>query len=67
MSNITRYHSGIVDGSLDTIRAYLPPNYHAAQVEGGILIFGKDECGWTFDDYVIPRLASGLHFVRKDA
>lgn len=40
---------------------YLPSNY---KVEGltalGIVIGGEDYHGWTLDDYVIPRLGSGL-------
>lgn len=47
------------------IEKYLPPNY---QVVGGgkdldgpfVRIEGRDEAGWTLDEYVIPRLASGL-------
>jgi hypothetical protein len=27
---------------------------------GEIDITGTDQAGWTLDDYVIPRLASGL-------
>jgi hypothetical protein len=51
--------------------AYLPGGY---EVVGTIstrnsdgrwheatLIAGHDVAGWTLDDYVIPRLASGLH------
>lgn len=46
---------------LETVRRYLPWNYAAHAVEGGILIHGEDNAGWTLDGYVIPRLASGLH------
>jgi hypothetical protein len=53
---------------LSTIQAYLPGNYSAVtQADGSVLIFGQDSCGWTLDDYVIPRLASGLHFAREIA
>jgi hypothetical protein len=56
-----------------SIPAYLPGNYKAVgTVVGfdefgtdGILIEGKDDAGWTLDEYVLPRLASGLHFGRE--
>jgi hypothetical protein len=31
------------------------------------LIGGRDSCGWTLDDYVIPRLASGMYFAEEVA
>lgn len=69
MTDIKKFHSGIVvsDSKLDTIKRYLPSNYHATQLGGKIVVFGKDNAGWTWDDYVAPRLASGGHYVRKDA
>jgi hypothetical protein len=48
--------------SLETVQAYLPANYRAYYCHGGIGIEGFDSNGWTLDGYVIPRLASGLHF-----
>ena len=59
---------------LRTVREYLPANFAAnllnpAEVaslvgavpgDQAILIEGYDQCGWTLDEYVIPRLASGL-------
>lgn len=59
--------------SLESVRAYLPSNYRADVVERRqipgltleaetILIHGTDVFGWTLDGYVLPRLASGLHF-----
>lgn len=50
------------------VAAYLPANYSVVGrvvVEGNpvsVIIAGTDEAGWTLDDYVLPRLASGLHF-----
>ncbi len=49
------------------VEQYLPANYelvsdHDADPEGRIkncVIQGRDDHGWTLDDYVIPRLASG--------
>lgn len=29
------------------------------------VIEGRDNAGWTLDGYVIPRLASGLHFANE--
>lgn len=52
------------------VAAYLPDNYSViagqgaeADIEyfdGSYLIEGEDNAGWTLDEYVIPRLASGL-------
>lgn len=53
-------------GRLEQIRAYMPSNYAADRdVDGNILIHGEDVAGWTLDGYVLPRLASGLHFARE--
>lgn len=64
---MTRYAT--VTGPLDTIRRYLPSNYAAVRVSwyepDRILIIGEDHAGWTLDDYVIPRLASGLYWARE--
>lgn len=55
-------------GEPKTIEAYLPSNYKIVQTvirpdyKSYILIAGKDNAGWTREDYVIPRLESGLHF-----
>lgn len=51
--------------NLDQVRAYLPGNYHANQYGPSIVIVGRDYAGWTLDDYVIPRLASGLVWVEE--
>jgi len=53
------------------VAAYLPRN---AIVTGGytegdgksvVTIAGYDDAGWTFEDYVKPRLASGNMFAEK--
>jgi hypothetical protein len=53
----------------ERVAAYLPSNYSvvgsAIGVVEGVLIQGEDSMGWTFDDYVSPRLASGLMFATK--
>jgi hypothetical protein len=39
----------------ERVEPYLPMNYSV-----GCVIAGYDHAGWTLDDYVLPRLASGL-------
>ena len=49
--------------TLEKVQAYLPFNYRAHQTTDGtgdIYITGIDNAGWTMDEYVIPRLGSGL-------
>ena len=45
------------------VAEYLPNNYKVVRVDQngqGLVIAGEDDHGWTLDDYVIPRLGSGL-------
>lgn len=50
-------------GTHDTIASYLPHNYMVLSwQEGEIMIGGVDKHGWTLDEYVIPRLASGMYY-----
>lgn len=50
----------------ETLKRYLPGNYVFVLHDGdGGLIAGRDSAGWTLDDYVIPRLASGLYFATE--
>ena len=45
----------------ETVARYLPGNYEVTgATPDEIYIAGTDSCGWTLDDYVIPRLGSGL-------
>lgn len=48
---------------------YMPSNYTVRAVNTpdgrAVLISGQDVAGWTLDGYVLPRLASGLHFARE--
>lgn len=49
--------------SAEAVADYLPSNYKVLYEDSngqGILIGGEDDHGWTLDDYVIPRLGSGL-------
>jgi hypothetical protein len=59
--------TAIVRGEVDLarVKAYLPGNYTATEDNNIITIEGEDVAGWTLDDYVIPRLASGLIFAEE--
>lgn len=65
--------AAIVPGhSADRIRPYMPSNYEVVDYDHspgsrnyddrGALIIGHDDCGWTLEDYVIPRLFSGAYY-----
>ena len=48
------------------VAGYLPSNYAVlTETDDQIFIQGSDNAGWTLDDYVIPRLGSGLIFARE--
>jgi hypothetical protein len=56
----------LVAGRSEQIAAYLPDNYQVlGSVDGQTVIGGRDAAGWTLDAYVLPRLASGLHFATE--
>lgn len=61
----------IAMGNLNEVKPYLPGNYsviattEAADGSHVCLISGEDVAGWTLDDYVIPRLGSGLVFAKE--
>jgi hypothetical protein len=43
------------------VEAYLPFNYRVRNESADrVTIEGEDDAGWTLDDYVIPRLGSGM-------
>jgi hypothetical protein len=45
----------------EVVGRYLPRNYKVlGATSHGVVIRGTDEAGWTFEDYVAPRLGSGL-------
>jgi hypothetical protein len=49
--------------SAKVVADYLPANYSVLRQDPdgqGVLIVGEDDHGWTMDEYVLPRLASGL-------
>ena len=57
--------------SAATVAAYLPSGYVVTgetEDENGrtlVEITGHDNAGWTLEDYIIPRLASGLMFAEE--
>jgi hypothetical protein len=62
-----RYAEVTNASSTRTLEAYLPDNYgvfRSFERDGRqvVLIRGVDRMGWTLEDYVLPRLASGLMF-----
>lgn len=65
---MTRY-ALISNGNEKQIARYLPDNYTVTRVlpDGSVLIAGEDHAGWTLEDYVIPRLASGLYWTEEIA
>jgi hypothetical protein len=58
-----------------TIQAYMPRGWFATLVTKGdygpqnwrkvVAVTGYDYAGWTLEDYVIPRLASGNWFAKE--
>lgn len=62
---------GFATEELRRVEAYLPRNFVAyltasdGQHSQTIRISGYDNAGWTLQDYVIPRLASGLIFATE--
>ncbi len=70
---VDEYRRAVIFNSpADAVAAYLPSNYRVVgEVNGvtpefrsGILIEGQDNAGWTLEDYVLPRLASGNYWGR---
>jgi hypothetical protein len=73
----TRY-AVVSGGTAEAIEGYLPANYRmvcpvadvfngelSSRPLPGFLIAGEDDSGWTLDEYVIPRLRSGLYGCRE--
>jgi hypothetical protein len=67
MANLDYRYASVTGTSASTLEAYLPGNYallYTDQIPGTSIevhvIGGRDNAGWTLEDYVIPRLASGL-------
>lgn len=55
----------------EKVEQYLPSNYRVVGTQVGefghteVLISGIDVAGWTMDNYIIPRLGSGLYACRE--
>lgn len=53
-------------GNTEAVARYLPANYRVTGEDDQWVYFqGHDNAGWTMEDYVLPRLASGLHFAEE--
>lgn len=62
MSNSTKRYAVVKGHNITTreVAAYLPGNYRVnGSTSEKVYIVGEDNAGWTLEDYVIPRLASG--------
>jgi FAD synthase len=60
---MTQIRLAICNGTLEDVAQYLPQKYQVigrTVLGDGVIIAGTDWLGWTLDEYVIPRLASGL-------
>lgn len=60
--------AGIGQEELDRgrVTAFLPRNFTARVINADtVAIDGYDHFGWTLEDYVIPRLASGSIWAEK--
>jgi len=49
----------------EVVKRYLPRNYDCFVWGNDLQIVGLDVAGWTLEDYVIPRLASGMYYARE--
>jgi len=69
MSQTTRFATVLGARDSAQVEAYLPSNYRVVTVspKGTVLIAGEDAAGWTLEDYIIPRLGSGLMGCREVA
>lgn len=49
------------------VQRYLPSNYDVIREvnENTVEIGGVDVAGWTMDEYIIPRLQTGLFHVQE--
>jgi hypothetical protein len=59
-------HTVTVKGANErTVARFLPSNFVIVGTDddrGWVIFQGEDSHGWTLEDYVLPRLASGLIF-----
>ena len=63
-------HTITVKGANErTVARFLPSNFEVVSSDteaGTVTISGEDSHGWTLEDYVLPRLASGWIFPVRD-
>lgn len=63
ISPMGTYTTNLADAE-KVVERYLPSNYKiiGRSYDSGpkILIAGEDNAGWTLDEYVLPRLSSGM-------
>ena len=60
-------------GTREEVAKYLPTNFRLIGItfpsdyypEGEYIVVGKNVAGWTVNEYVIPRLGSGLIAARE--
>jgi hypothetical protein len=63
---VPKADSGDVPRFVHRLEAYLPEAYKVAHVSDNefgqqiIVVTGHDRAGWTAEEYVLPRLQSGL-------
>jgi hypothetical protein len=65
-----RYGLVVKSGSTSArmVAAYLPARYEVTgEDDENIYFAGEDYAGWTMDDYVIPRMQSGMIWPRETA
>lgn len=68
MSTSTITRTALIKGNgvtLQRVAAFLPSNYEVwgwDDTGTAVVVKGHDNAGWTLDDYVLPRLASGCLF-----
>lgn len=71
-----KIRTAIINNEIDRQRVvpYMPGNYDVqkvtldlpnGEVYERLIVVGSDVAGWTLDEYVIPRLASGLIFAEE--
>jgi hypothetical protein len=58
----------LATGDAKKVARFLPSNYEVIGTDADdcVIIRGSDSAGWTLDGYVIPRLASGLIYRKRD-
>jgi hypothetical protein len=74
----TKDRYAVAVGNFEEVSQYLPSNYWVVATttvgedvvftkpgETVCLIVGNDVAGWTLNDYVIPRLGSGMVFCKE--